>query len=86
MVLTGSAGVVKGSLVMDANLAGFTFIKTGGVLAAGNYSVTLNSGANAFNDGDPLDGNNDGTPGDAYTATFTVGAASSATVGITDLV
>ena len=54
------------------------------MLAAGNYSVTLNSGALAFNDGDPLDGNNDGTPGDAYTTNFTAGAAGSVTVGIAD--
>ena len=74
LVLTGPAGPVNGSLVFDADGQGARFIKTGGLLAAGNYSLTLASGAAGFValGGLPLDGNADGTPGDAYTRSFTV--------------
>ena len=75
VVLTGSAtGVVSGSLVMNSTGDGFTFIKTGGLLAPDTYTITLRSAANGFKGttGLLLDGNGDGTGGDNYTSTFTV--------------
>jgi ELWxxDGT repeat protein len=86
VTLVGPNGPVRGSLVLTRSSAvpagqydGVTFIASGGatpttsagsVLAAGTYTLTLFSGANAFKD---LDGNflNDGNP---YTTTFTVSA------------
>ncbi len=75
IVFTDAAGqAVAGSVLVDADLRGLRFVRTGGVLAAGSYSVRLASGAQAFVDsnGGQLDGNRDGTRGDAYTARFDV--------------
>jgi hypothetical protein len=60
-------------------------VKTGGVLANGNYSVTLESGATAFHDGIgvALDGDANGVAGGAYHNAFTI-ASSAPTVGIVD--
>ncbi|MEF7616672.1 CARDB domain-containing protein [Aquincola sp. MAHUQ-54] len=72
IVFANAAGQpVAGSVVLDADGRGLTFVKTGGTLAAGAYSVRLASGATAFAD---LDGNGDGTAGDAYTTSFTAAA------------
>ncbi len=89
-----SGSRVRGSLVFDANDAGFTFVKTSGpvnggtagLLAAGTYTVTLASNATAFKDltGAALDGNNDGVNGDAYTTTFTVAASAAVAVTVPD--
>ncbi len=69
-----STGPVTGSLVLSNNNTTVTFIKTAGLLAADTYTITLNSGANAFETttGALLDGNGDGTPGDNLTYSFTV--------------
>lgn len=76
---------VRGSLVMDADLQGFTFIKTGGVLDAGSYEVRLESGTNRFSDGSSaLDGNQDGYRGDPYLGGFTVGSTPANTLGVGD--
>lgn len=75
IVFTDAAGqAVAGSVVVDADLRGLRFVRTGGALAAGSYSVRLASGAQAFVDssGGLLDGNGDGTRGDAYTKRFDV--------------
>ncbi len=73
---TASGLSVAGSVVLDADRQGLTFIKTGGVLAAGTYTVALESRSDAFADelGNLLDGNGDGNPGDGYATTFTVAA------------
>jgi len=70
-----SAGEVRGSLLVDAGLRKITFLKTGGLLAADTYTVSLISGANAFKDtlGNLLDGNANGTAGDNYLGNFTIG-------------
>ncbi len=76
--LTDSSGKrISGSIVLDADARGFTFLKTGGPLAAGSYSVRLESRADAFTDTQRrrLDGNNDGSNGDAYTTIFTVASS-----------
>jgi len=86
MVVTGPSGVVRGSLVMDADNMGFVFVKTGSALTDGNYTVTLKSGAAGFRtvNGDLLDGNADRTPGDDFSATFSVSASALAQVSIAD--
>ncbi len=77
---------VNGSLVWDATTNTAHWIKTGGELAAGTYSVTLSSGTsgNNFHDasGGALDGNSDGTAGDAYSNTFHVTAPSEPVLSI----
>ncbi|MCY2987972.1 MAG: S8 family serine peptidase, partial [Planctomycetota bacterium] len=75
-VVGATVGEVCGSLVVDPGLRTVTFIKTGGVLDPDTYTVTLVSGANAFRDtaGNLLDGNGDGTAGDAYQTNVTVTA------------
>ncbi len=78
VTLTGSvSGAVRGSIVINAAGDGFTFVATAGLLASNQtYTVTLRSGADAFQDslGGLLDGNADGTSGDNYTSTFNVAA------------
>jgi hypothetical protein len=77
---TGDPGPIRGSLVMDSDLQGTTFIKTAGVLDAGNYSLTLYSRADAWrtNASRLLDGNGDGIAGDNYSRTFSLGTSNSA--------
>src|SRR5262249_54737799 len=77
--------VIKGTLLLNATNTGFTFVKTGGPLTAGTYTLTVVSGPTAFVDlnGVPLDGNGDGTPGDNYVTTFTI-AALPVVVGVPD--
>src|SRR5262249_45079502 len=41
VTLTGAGGAVSGTLILDTDRAGFAFIKTGSVLADGQYTVTL---------------------------------------------
>ncbi len=88
--LQGAAsGPISGSLLVDPSLTKVTFIKTGEPLAVDEYTATLRSGADAFSSGaGPLDGNEDGTPGDDFLATFTVAAApeNAVTVSIVDFV
>jgi nitrous oxidase accessory protein NosD len=72
LVVTGPGGsAVNGSLIWDTTYDAFDWVKTGGALAAGNYSVTLVSGNNRFEDmasGEDLDGNFDNVPGGNYTS------------------
>jgi VCBS repeat-containing protein len=65
--------VVAGSMVLDADGMGYTFVKTGTPLAAGSYSLTLESRGGAFGDthGRLLDGDADGTAGGDYLRSFT---------------
>ena len=87
IVFTDAAGqAVAGSVVVDADLRGLRFVRTGGALAAGSYSVRLASGAQAFVDssGGQLDGNRDGTRGDAYTNRFDV-AGGGAVLSVADV-
>ncbi len=75
LVLTGPNGQeVAGSLIPDLAGQNFTFVATGGPLAAGDYTLTLVSADNAFvnSDGEQLDGDADGTPGGDYAQSFTV--------------
>ncbi|MCC7081093.1 MAG: right-handed parallel beta-helix repeat-containing protein [Burkholderiales bacterium] len=90
VLLTGAAtGAVRGSLVFDADGAGFTFVRTGGVLAADTYTLTLKSGDNAFKrsqpSADPLDGDDDGVAGGDFSDTFTVSAPTLPVLAIADV-
>jgi PKD repeat protein len=65
---------VAGSVVLDDDHQGLTFVRTGGLLANGSYTVTLDSRSNAFAtaQGGLLDGNRDGTAGDHFSGSFSV--------------
>ena len=78
----GTVGTVRISVVLDADGQGLTLVKSGAVLAADTYTLTLRSAANGFVDiaGNLLDGNADGTAGDNYVRTFTVNAIPTGTV------
>ena len=92
VTLTGPSGNVNGSLKLDADNKGFTFVKTGAPLPAGNYTATLfathtdgTPGIVDANTGNPLDGAATGsTTGSNYTMTFTAPAATGATLSIPD--
>jgi hypothetical protein len=78
VTLTGlTTGPVIGSLVLDTDIAGFRFVKTGAPLAADTYTLTLRSATDGFVDtlGQRLDGDDDGSAGGNYVGTFTVTAA-----------
>ena len=65
---------VAGSVVLDDDHQGLTFVRTGGLLANGSYTVTLDSRSNAFAtaQGGLLDGNRDGTAGDHFSGSFSI--------------
>jgi VCBS repeat-containing protein len=87
LTLVGFAGgPVKGSLIVDADQRGLSFLRSGDILAPDTYTIRLESGANAFKDlaGGSLDGNGDGTAGDAFQSSFTV-AATGPTLSLPDL-
>ncbi|MBE2260556.1 MAG: cadherin-like domain-containing protein, partial [Rhodobacteraceae bacterium] len=80
-----ASGAVKGSLIVDADGQGLSFLRTGDVLAPDTYTVRLESGTSAFRDlaGGSLDGNGDGLAGDAFESSFIV-AASGRTLSLPD--
>ncbi len=85
LTLIGAGGAVAGSLVFDPDLAGFTFLQTGGPLQAGTYAVQLASSAESFRDAvGALDGDGDGVAGGDFVAQFTTGPLT-AVVGIADV-
>ncbi len=75
-----------GSIVLDEDQKGFTFIRTGAALAAGSYRATLTSSALGIHDlyGRALDGDADGNAGGNAVRTFTV-AAPQAVLSIGDV-
>ncbi len=83
IVLTDALGnPIEGALALDADNAGFTFIRTGGPLDPGSYTLRLVSGAQAFAG---LDGDADGVSGDDYGATLRVAASNAlGVIGIAD--
>jgi len=75
VMLVDAAGVaVDGALVINAAGDGFRFVVGDGTLAPGDYELRIRSGATGVvsASGALLDGNDDGTAGDAYVATFSV--------------
>jgi hypothetical protein len=79
-----TSGPVTGSLIIGAQATSVNFIKTGGLLVADNYTVTLLSATNGFKDllGNLLDGNGDGVPGDNYVSQFTVAPSTNRVVSL----
>lgn len=82
LIRNGSQNI-RGSIVWAPDTNTLSFVATGGVLAEGNYGVTLFSSATAFHDGvNLLDGDddfNDNEIGDNYTTSFVVGVAAPGT-------
>jgi hypothetical protein len=93
-LVLGASTNIRGSLYVSPDNKSITFVKTntsatpgtGGILAAGAYSVTFRSANNGFKDalGSLLDGNSDGTTGDNYSMTFTVNSSSAPVLSIPD--
>jgi len=85
VALVGSkTGIVRGSIVADADNRGFTFVKTDGVLVPDSYTLTLRSSTSGLIDayGRPLDGNGDGIFGDDFVLSFAVLPSNDAVVAI----
>jgi hypothetical protein len=85
VTLVGDAtGPVPGSLVVAEER--LTFIATRGVLVPDNYTVTLRSADDAIRDenGELLDGNNDGSPGGDYMTPLTIAAPQDVVVSLPD--
>ena len=86
IILSGaSGGVIKGSVVFDADYKGLRYVVSGAGLLADSYSLTLKSGPQAFHSifGN-LDGNADGVGGDDYLTGFTLGAAPAMRLSLPD--
>lgn len=77
---------IPGSVVVDNDNKGFTFIKTGGPFLAGNYFFYLRSAQDGIHDmaGNLLDGNNNLVPGDGYRKNFTVTVGGGPILSIVD--
>ncbi len=84
--LDGPEVLVNGSLVADLAGRDFAWIASGEPLPAGDYTLRLRSAEDAFADqqGNLLDGNADGTPGDDYQMRFTVTAPEGVIVSLPD--
>jgi hypothetical protein len=85
-LLRSNGTAVAGSVVLDDDARGLTFVRTGGVLPTGTYTVRLESRSSAFVDlqGRLLDGDLDGTAGGHYLNTFAV-TGGRAVLGIGEL-
>ncbi len=86
VTLSGPDGAIRGSLVLSEDRQSFTFVTTGGILPSGNYTVTIRSAVNGVvdEDGNLLDGDADGTPGDDAIRTFDVAAVNAVVVRLPD--
>ena len=86
VIVTTGGNTVDGSITWDAATNTLTFVKTGGVLADGTYSVTLRSGSDAFQDtmANALDGDANGTAGDDYSTSFLVSSSGERIVSLPD--
>jgi hypothetical protein len=71
VIVTGSAGIVPGSIVVDPDGAGFRFIAATGALPDGSYNVVLRGAVRDMR-GRALDGDGDGIAGDDLTTNFSV--------------
>ena len=77
---------VRGSLVVSQDRRSVNFVKTGGVLAPGTYSLILRGADNGFRNtgGEALDGDGDQQPGGDFTGTVQVTAASARVISLPD--
>jgi hypothetical protein len=83
--LVSSTGTeVRGTAIVDADGKGFTFVRTGGLLAQGTYTLTLSGQSIGFVDlqGRGLDGNQSAGNGDDFVTTVNVGAETGPVVTI----
>ena len=87
VTLVGTGGdLVEAALAVNEAGNGFRLVVNNGLLAAGDYTLTIRSGEAGVvaADGRLLDGNGDGVAGDDYVASFTVDPlpAGTAIVGV----
>jgi hypothetical protein len=85
ITITGAtSGVIRGSVVMDADNQGFVFVKSGSDFAPDTYTVTLRSAANGVvtASGTLLDGDGNGVAGGDYVTQFTVDAPAAGTITV----
>ena len=83
LTLVGNTeGTVRGSILIDSDKMGFTFIKSGGPFVADTYTFRLRSASNAITDlsGNLLDGDVDSLFGGDYVNRFAVTATPASTV------
>jgi hypothetical protein len=84
--LQGLSGLVRGSLVQDSTDQTLNFVPTGRLLVAGDYTLTLESRADGFTvNGQPLDGDLDGTPGGNFVQTFSIPTSSDRVLSLPDI-
>ena len=77
VVVTGAvSGPVKGSVVIDPDGKGLTFVRTGAQFAADSYTVLIRGAQDALSSATrgALDGDANGTAGGNYATSFSVGA------------
>jgi hypothetical protein len=90
VLVTKDGVAVAGSLIIDPSTKHVTFLKTGGPLDPGTYTVVVRSGTAAFHDRNdrPLNGVGGGTTAGDYTAVFVVPErpANTVTVSLPDFV
>ncbi|MFO1319415.1 MAG: Ig-like domain-containing protein [Burkholderiales bacterium] len=81
-----TTGAVSGSLVIDADGSGFTFVKTGRPLESDNYTLTVRADAEGVHSvfGGLLDGDANGTAGDDHVRAFTVQAGGARVLSLSD--
>jgi hypothetical protein len=86
VLMRGAAvGAIEGSLLIDADSMGFSFLKTGLQLAPDQYSVTIKSGAGAFTSArGVLDGDADGAAGGDFVAQFGIDQVQGTTLRLPD--
>ena len=87
LILTDSAGnIINGSLIWDETAKTLTFVKTGDILAPGNYTLTLESRSDGFvsSGGSLLDGNQDGFSGGNFVQQFTVNSPTAPVLTLPD--
>ncbi len=84
VLLAGAvSGAIRGSLVLDADLQGLRFIKTGAPLAPDDYTLTLRGGADALHNLGGFRGNA-GKQGELHVHTFSVRPSGAALVSLAD--
>jgi hypothetical protein len=79
-----NSGLVSGSVAVDGDGQGFTFVRSGGVLPPDTYTLAIAGGWDSVADefGRPFDGNGDGVFGDGYAVSFVVPAVAATVLSI----
>ena len=86
LVGKNSQETIRGSAVWNSQDLTLTFVKTGGILAADEYTLTLFSREDGLvsQSGRLLDGNLDGSAGDNFTTKFTINNSNSRVLSLAD--